>query len=352
MLYPNITSLFLTWVISLFFISIFAFFALPHSGIFQGDFVSALTNWDGGHFIKIAQFGYQEKYQYAFFPLYPILINFLNLIVGDYKISALLISFFCVFFGLQVFYSLLLKSFSEKIAENSVLFLLLFPVSFFFLSAYSESLFFLLAALIFYFLKKDMLLLATITAVLISATRITGLPVVLIFIISVFLKEGISRKNWYVLLSPFGFVLYCYYLYTQTGDPFYFLTAENHWQRQLSIPGINFWGTINALVKGSLFDGGYVVFFEFVASVFGLGLVLRSFRFLPISFSAYGLLSILFPLFTSTLMSMPRFLLLVFPIFITLAFIKNERIIFFYKIFCSFLLIVFTAIFICGYWVS
>lgn len=351
-IYPNITSLFFVWITFLFFVSVFAFFALPHSGVFYGDYISSLTNWDGGHFIKIAQFGYQEKHQYAFFPFYPILIGLVETVIGDFRISAVFISLICIFFGVQFFYDTLLNFFSKKNAEDSVLFLLLFPVSFFFLTAYTESLFFLLAVLAFNFMKKGKLLFATIAVMLISATRITGLAMVAVLIFQVLFKEGINKNNWYVLLSPIGFVIYCCYLYIQTGNPFYFLVAESNWQRELTVPGINFWGAISALVKGVSFDAGYIIFFEFIVSVFGLGLVLRSFRFLPFSFSIYGLFSLLFPLFTSTLMSMPRFLLLVFPVFITISLLKNEKIKYVYKILCIFLLTIFTTLFITGYWVS
>lgn len=340
-LYPNITFYFSIWLISILLISFIGFFTLPHSASFNGDFFQSFSNWDGGHFLGIAKFGYREKFQYAFFPLYPLTIRALNQITGNYLLSGIGISLVASFLGLQLLYKLVAADFDRKIAEKVILALVVFPTSLFFLTSYSEGLFFFLVVAAFNFLRKRKLLWATVFATLASATRLVGLALVIALLTDVYLTSGINRKNFFVLLAPTGFLIYCWYLYTQTGDPFYFITAENHWQRSLTLPGLNFLESIKNFN-----------FLELLFATFGVGLVIRSFRFLPVSYSIYGLVSLLLPLFTPSLMSMPRFLLPIFPFFILVALVKNKNINLAYQMISLMLLSLFAVLFINGYWVS
>ncbi len=322
----------------------------PHSGKFSTDFLTNLGNWDGGHFLGIAKNGYSQNFQYAFFPLYPLLIRFLSLVTNNYLLSAILISGGSFFLGLHFLYGLVNKLFDKKIAEKTILALLFFPTSFFFLTAYSEGLFFLLAVLTFSFWQNKKFGWATIFAALASATRLVGIIVAISLIVEV-LITGVNRKNWVVLLSPIGLVIYCVYLFHQTGDPFYFFTAEQHWQRALTIPGLSFWDSIKSLTSSGV-NIDFNVLLDLLFAIFGLGFAIRSFRFLPGFLSIYSLGTLLIPLLTTSLISMPRFILPVFPIFILLAQIKNEKINFFYQMISLMLLSAFTILFTNGYWVS
>lgn len=342
-LYPNVTLIFIIWLVAALIISYIGFTQIPNSGKFSTDFFKSLGNWDGGHFLSIAQFGYKEKIQYAFFPLYPMLIKAVNQFTQDFLIAGILISTTATFFGIHLLYRLVSYDFDKKIAQKAVLALLLFPTSFYFLVSYSEGLFFFLTVLTFYFLRQNKLLWACIAAALVSATRLVGLAVVAGLWVEVLTRQGFNRKNWYLVLAPLGFLIYCFFLYKQTGDPFYFITAESNWQRTLAVPGAGFWQTFKNMPAGIL-DLGF--------AIFGLGFVIRAFRFLPASFSVFSLLAVSIPLLTPTLSSIPRFLLPVFPIFIVMALVKNYYINLILQILSISLLAIFTTLFISGYWVS
>lgn len=342
-LYPNVTYIFIIWLATVLFIAYFGFSTLPHSGKFDNNFWTSLSNWDGGHYLGIAESGYSEKFQYAFFPLYPLVIRALNQVTQNYLVAAILVSVGSTFLGLHLLYKLVAVDFDKKIAEKAVVALLFFPTSFFLLTAYSEGLFFFLAVATFYLLRQNKLFWATIAAALASATRLVGLAVVVGLLIEVITIRGFNRKNWYLVLAPLGFIIYCILLYKQTGDPFYFITAENYWQRTLATPGVSFWETLKD-ISGREIDLAF--------AIFGVGFAIRSFRFLPPSLAIYSLLSVGIPLFTPTLSSMPRFLLPVFPIFILVAFIKNRFVGLFFQVVSIALLSIFTALFIAGYWVS
>lgn len=350
-LYPNISLIFIIWCVSLSFISYFGFLSFPHSLRFDGNLFESLANWDGGHFLGIAEFGYREDFQYAFFPLYPLLIRALNQITQNYLIAALLISVGSSFLAINLLYKLVLKDFGRIIAEKAIWALFIFPTSFYFLTAYSEGLFLLSVVATFYFARRN-LFLATLFAAAASATRLVGLALVFGLIVEVWSTSGINKKTWYVLFAPAGFVAYCFFLYIQTADPFYFVTAQAHWLRSLSIPGVGFWEAIKGITGGSLLRQNFNALLDLAFTIFGAGMILRAFRFLPISYSIYGLVSIALPLLTPSLSSMPRFLLPIFPIFILLALIKNQYAIFAYQLISIMLLSAFVTLFVNGYWVS
>lgn len=351
-LYPNITAIFCIWILSILAIFYLGFLTIPNINPQSGDFLNRLGNWDGGHYLGIAEFGYSEKYQYAFFPLYPLLIKAVNILTQNYLVSSLLISIISSFLAIHLLFNLIHLDFDRKIAEGVVLVLLMFPTSFYFLTAYSEGLFLFLVLATFLNLRKNNLVLATAAAALASATRVFGVALVLALIIEVWTKQGINKSNWYVLLAPFGLVIYCWYLFNQTGDPFYFITAQSHWQRVLTPPPQSFWETLRSLATPNFITQNFNAFLDLLFAVFGLGLILRAFRFLPIAYAVYGLISILLPLATPSLSSIPRFLLPIFPIFILIALIKNQYVFFAYQILSLMLLSAFAILFINGYWVS
>lgn len=350
-LYTKGTVIFLIWMGAIFIIFWLGFFSLPHSGKFTSDFLGSFANWDGGHYVGIARFGYSEKSQYAFFPMYPQLIKLVNQFIQNYTLTAVLISLVATFLAVNAFYQLVSLDFGKKLAERSLWLLLLFPTSFYFMTAYSEGLFFLFVILTFLFLRKGNLFLATIFAALASATRLVGLAAAFALLFEVW-SRGFSRKNWYVVFSLSGFIIYSYLLFNSTGDPFYYLTAERFWLRSLAIPGIGFWETIKSLATPGFMEKNVTAFLDLIFAVFGMGMVFRSFRFLYPSYCIYGLASLLLPLFTPSLSSMPRFLLPIFPIFILLGLVKNNYVSVAYQLVSLMLLAAFAMLFINGYWVS
>lgn len=348
----SVTYLFIIWLFSILFICYLGFSSLPHSGKFNNNFWQSFANWDGGHYLGIAKFGYSQKFQYAFFPLYPLAIRLLGQITQNYLLAAILISSGATFLGLNILYKLVSLDFDKKIAEKTIIIFLIFPTSFFLFTVYSEGLFFFLAVLTFYLMRQKKLFWAVVAGALASVTRPIGLAVVAGLFIDVITREGLNRKNWYILFTPAGFIIYSIFLYKQVGDPFYFITAEYHWQRILSIPGMSFWETLQNISKGGFSNLNFNVFLNLIFSVLGVGAVIRSFRFLLPSYAAYSLIAVAVPLFTTTLSSMPRFLLIVFPIFILAALIKNRYLYLFFQIISIMLLAVFAVLFITGYWVA
>lgn len=351
-LYTNVSIIFLIWAAAVFFIFYLGFSSLPKTEIAQTNFFESLRNWDGGHYLGIAENGYLHSFQHAFFPLYPILIKLVGSLLNSTLMAGLLISFVATFLSLQLLYRLVLEDFDKVIAEKALLALLFFPTSFYFLTVYSEGLFFLLVIAAFFFLKKNNLLLATLIVALASATRIAGVALVLAFWVELMLTNRFSLRNWFVLLAPMGFLLYSFYLWQNTGDPFYFVAAESYWQREVTIPGLGFFETLKNLFVPNFISHHFDIFVNFLFAIFGIGFILRSARFLPPSYLVFSVISILIPLSNPMLTGIQRYLLPIFPIFITLALVKNRYSSLGYQIFGVMILAVFAVLFINGYWVT
>ncbi len=307
-----------------------------------------LKNWDSGHYLGISQNGYTEKYQYAFFPLYPLLIKIVSYFIGSYLSSALVISLLSTICGLVIFFAILKEEFKNT-SKKILLSLLFFPTSFYLLIPYTEGLFFLLTMVFFYFLKRN-LFISCIACGLGIVTRVTGFALLAVLIYEL-VKERSRAKILYITVTLVPFSIYLLYLLLETGSPLSFLEAQTHWQRNLSLPFIGFWNTLIKIFTPSFDKIDLNNIFNLLFAVFGIGIALRGLRFLRLKYSIYSIVSLMLPLLTGNLTSIPRFLVIIFPVFILIGRLK-----WFYwllYIICSTLLLIyFSFTFINGKWVS
>ncbi len=359
----------LFWTLSILLISFLSFYSLPKNPLQKRlKLVETFSNWDGSYFLEIARNGYNNKDLYAFFPLYPALTSFFSKSTGvDLLPSSLLISIFGLIGSVYFLKNLLKFDYPEVLVKKIIILFLFFPTSFFLIGSYSESLFIFLSILTFYFVRKFnqskktnrstlfYITLATISALLASLTRLVGLLLILALWIEVFLenKKLDLKIKLICLLAPLGFFLYSLYLFNQTGNPFYFLLSEQqNWQRTLTFPGVSLWQSWESLFGNKFSSVIISILIDLMFTIFALGLAIRSFRYLRKSYVFYCLASVLLPLLTSSLMSVPRFILAIFPIFIVLGLIKNETFNLFYLIISILLLSFNIILFTSGYWVS
>lgn len=186
---------------------------------------SGFGNFDGVHYLMIAKEGY-KGYQQAFFPLYPLLIKLTAFLFGgNYFISGLVLSWLSYFLGVIIWFKVFQKlGLSQAKAKRTVALWLVFPTSYYFLSIYTESLFFLLLGLCLYLLLTGRFWQLFVSEVLLSLARVVGV----FFPIIVFFNSKLDwkKKIFLSLGSVLGVGLYSFYLVKETGDPFYFVTAQ------------------------------------------------------------------------------------------------------------------------------
>lgn len=309
-------------------------------------------NFDGVHYLRIAEDGYAYQFTQVFFPLYPILVRFFSYATfSNLLISGLLVSNICFLAGLLIFYKLVKKNYSESIAIWTCIFLIVFPTSFYFGAVYTESIFFLLTVSAFYFGEKNKLLIASLLGAAASSTRLVGI------FLSVSLIKRLKIKNLLPLaIVPLGLVLYMTYLYIEFKNPLYFLSAQTIFGQERSttqiilLPQV-FWRYIKILLSTS----GLPLFsavLELLSTIFVIVALIAASGKVKREWLIFSWLSVLTPTLTGTLTSMPRYILVAFPVFIVLASIKN--IIYKYIICLIFvvLLVICTTLFTRGYWLA
>jgi hypothetical protein len=287
--------------------------------------------WDAVHYLDIANRGYYGT-DMAFFPLYPLLIHVAGKFVGSELIAGLIISNVALFFGLLFFYKLVEHQFDRSVAHRAIFYVSIFPSAIFFSAVYTESLFFALTVASFYYIREHKWLTAGLLGALAALTRVEGVLLVVPYVIELFSGEGIgSWRRWLAtressaralggaLLIPLGLALYMAWLWVLRGDPLYFTHVQAHWNRKLAWPWASVWHSFHMIATSHVAAVVSNQVLELVFTVLMIAILVAGFYLLRPSLAAYMTLSILVPMSTSSLMSMPRFALVLFPMFIILA---------------------------------
>ena len=268
------------------------------------------TNW----YMKIAQGGYSENDgSTAFFPLYPLLVNSFGLILGDNLLAALLVSNVAFLGALVLFYKLAAGYFEAGIVQRSLLYMVLFPTSFFFFAGYSESLFLLLVLASLFAAKRKRWLLTALFGSLAALTRLQGVLMILPLYYMWWRQTG--HRRWVhsltltlIPLSTLGFLIFS--RFSLIG------TYQNTLNAIFIWPWMNFYAAVRILMIGR----GTLIDVLNISSTLFFGLLcVFAWHQLPREWSIYSIAMFIAPLFRMTtiqpLVSMSRYVLVLFPLF-------------------------------------
>lgn len=159
--------------------------------------------------------------------------------------------------------------------------------------------------------------------------------------------SGLSAA--WLLLVPAGLALYMGYLWQAFHDALLFGSVQSFWGRELTFPGTAVWngartalrslgwlaahgvGTILGVhtASGGLNSDVIANLLEFIGFVVAVALLVACWRRLSAAYTLYALAALLFPLLYSTaerpLYSLPRFVVVVFPLFMGMAAVLAPR---------------------------
>jgi hypothetical protein len=306
------------------------------------------NRWDTAHFIHIAQFGYDNKLETAFFPFYPLLMKVVAHFTHHSELVAgLVVSNISLLVLSVVLYQLVSEDFDQACAHRTVLYLLVFPTAFFLAAAYSETLFLCFAVLSFYQMRRGKWWLAGLFGLLASLTRPNGLFLVIPFCFEYLYQHGFSLKRFRfdmvsIGLIPAGIALFALYCWHRFGDPLEFSVVQSvpGWDKHLAWPWVGIVLDLQLIQsRGTILD--------YVSLRNMLDLILDLFLLLPLLVAligpwkfpgrlwSYVLLGLAFWLFfnlyvrigsgADPLSSMSRYMVEVFPAFIFLAVLGKHR---------------------------
>jgi len=287
--------------------------------------VDGMARWDAGWFVRIADEGYgTDDASAAFFPGYPTLIHVVDVILPLGALgSALLVSNAAFFAALLVLYRLTTLEYDEATARRAIVLLACFPTSFFFLAPYSESLFLLLTLLCFLAARTGRWVAVVATGFAAAATRSVGIALTPA-LLPVALHDERRRRAMAACLAPLlAPLLYGLWWYRQVGNAMEPLRAQGSWHRTLQIPIVTLGHALSFGLKGLSDPTGRYWTSDLVLSLLILVPLILWWRVLRPPYLVFVLLGVLiplsYPLPGRPLLSLPRFLVVLFPAFWTMA---------------------------------
>jgi hypothetical protein len=328
--------------------------ALTHPLGGAGDvLLSPLARWDSVWYLAIADTGYPDDAvaRPAFFPLYPLLVRGASFAAspGAQLVAAYLLSLAAFLGALYLLWRLVALELGRPLARPTLLLTAVFPGALFFGAPYSESLFLLLSVGVFYAARTGHWAWAGALAGAAAATRSAGILLMLPLAIIWFTSSPRRRRDLaWLALAPLGLVAYAAYLQAANGDALAFLEVQEAWNRHFAGPLGGAWQGLEAAYEGvrQILSGSReVVYFEeaggdpfrvaaqnlmlFGFLVFALVAAVGVLRTLPFAYGAYVVAALMlplsFPVTPQPLMSLPRFVAVLFPVFMWLAIVCEER---------------------------
>jgi Gpi18-like mannosyltransferase len=292
-------------------------------------------HWDVIDYITIADHSYSSLRDTAFFPLWPLLLHGAHTF-KSYYVSGLLLSNIFFYLALVLLYHLVAEIFEPSIARKALLYLAFAAYGIYFFVGYTESLFLMLSLALFYCLQHERYWLAGFCGLLASLTHSQGLLLVIPFMTLIIQRFWLSKRSeitWQekirasipLILIPLGLAIYMLYLAYTKGDPIAFSTQEElSWHRHMAFPLVSLILTVQTFfIHPSLHY--YVLNTLDMASVLiFLVILILGWKHLPLHYSLFALTLIIFALsypqgLREPLNSTPRFMLIIFPIFVILA---------------------------------
>lgn len=318
-----------------------------------GYLTDVWARWDSVWLLRIAEHGYQSASAgaAAFFPLYPASVGLLGRVFGGHYVAAgLVVSLACSLAAFALLHRLAELKLGESAARRAVLYLAVFPMTLFLQAVYSESLFLLLCVAAFLLAERRRWLLVGIVVGLALLTRLWGVALIPSLVLMAWRTPGRMRALAGLLPAPLFFAAYPLWLEAKTGDAFAFVHAQELWHRQISHAGPfgglwdglrAGWAGVRQLATGSrthAYWGGApdadplhaaAVNLECLAFL-ALFIVLAviAWRRLGAAYGLFAAVSIAIPLSVPSsrwpLLSLPRFGLVIFPLFLALAIVGQR----------------------------
>ena len=321
--------------------------------------VAPAARWDAVWYLAIANDGYTEPARAAFFPLYPLLVAAAQLVTGSGVVAGLAVSLAALLVALTVLHRLAVLELGAPAAATAVVLVAVFPGAYCFSAVYSESVYLALSVAAIYAARVDRWAWAGILGMLAATSRSAGVvlvvPLALLYLYgprgpaatatrprSLRPRFALRADALWIGLVPLGLAAFMAYLWATGADPFAPFTAQAQWLRAFTGPFAGVWdGAVAAFDGGrQLLSGSRVpVYFSAAAGdpfeigaqnlilfaflLLGLAGTAGALRRLPVAYGGYMVaalaLPLSYPVVAQPLMSLPRFLAVLFPLHMWLA---------------------------------
>ncbi len=317
-----------------------------HLGRTANVLLAPALRFDAVWYLTIARHGYATVDPH-FFPLYPLVVRGVSLLTQSTIAAGILVSLITCLAALYFVYRLTELDFGPRVASIAAWVLALFPMSFFLSATYSESLFLALSSGSIYFARRDRWAWAGALGALTSATRNVGVllvvPLAVLYLdqrrlVGTGLRSEDRRRAAWIALVPLGLIAYMIGLGIDRGTPFAMLRGgpANRGFVLAPVTVVNqiTWTAhrLEALIRtghygfGLLYTGLPELGFLALASLAALGVA----RHLQRAYAAYVIVALIVLLCLPALQgepltSFPRYILVLFPLWVWLGLVASRR---------------------------
>jgi hypothetical protein len=293
------------------------------------------NRWDAVNYLRIAEFGYsatgERQPLLVFYPLFPWTVRLLAFFTRDYLLSALLVSTVASLVIVVVLLRLVELDYSRETAQRAVWFLFIFPTSYFLHIGYTESLFLMLALSSVYAARKQRWFLAAVFGALTCMTRPTG-PVLVPVLVAEAAYQYWKTRRWqwqwlYIPLVGLGFAAYLWLNKYMAGDALAFIRLQQQFfGKSLSSPITGIDNAIGSAIGRAPGEAEMIGMQEILYITLGLACTVVSWFKLRPAYSVWMTVNLLLFISVSFVLSVPRYTLTMFPIYILFALLATRRV--------------------------
>ena len=336
--------------------------------LFSKYFLAPWYRWDTTHYIELSDYGYDfDSVNTVWPPLYPFFIKLISFLIKPSLLAALLVSNLFTLISFILLYLYTQSLFSEETAKRTLFFLAIYPTSFFLIAGYTESLFLTCSIAVFMFLQKKNWLLAGLMSALATLVRNQGILLIIPILFELY-EQYFTKKQFrsFVIHSfsltyaPFVYVLFSLYVRFGLNENWPWVTLSKEWGQHFGWPWEGILGNITALC-------GRTIYFDItlpLIKILSVLLTLSAFYFLwfirhkiPVYLNLYSWATLFLILGKvenqSIMVSTIRYLLVLFPVFISQALIiKNSRLVKFIFMLSTTTAIILMVLFYWWVWVA
>ena len=304
-------------------ILVYAFLAvivIESGALGSRSFLGIWNRWDAPHFIEVAAVGYVDRARIALFPLLPALIR-IGSVVTQPLVAGMLISFVATLAAAAGLHRLIRMDHERPVARWGVLAMSIFPTAFTLVAAYSEAPFLAFTVWSFVAARQGRWPAAGLLAFLAGLTRIQGAFILPALAVEYWLaRRRVGRDASWLLLAAGGPLIYLAINAATFGDPLYFLQVQ---REVFNVSTVAPWTAIASAWNGILAFQPNRIWATVYLAPFAAILVLAATTVWTLvgrgsrpSYAVYTAITLLSFLTLSWPISVPRYLMGVFPIFI------------------------------------
>lgn len=291
-----------------------------------GSLLGIWERWDAPHFFEVARYGYgppADPARIVIFPLFPALVA-VGSLLAEPLVAGMAIAFVATIASAIGLYRLIRMDANRETARRGVLAMSVFPTAFSLVAPYSEAVFLAFGIWAFLFARQGRWREAGLCAFFAGLARIHGVFLLPALAVEYWLtRRRIGRDAAWLILGIGGPIVYLAINLATFGDPLYFLGIQSSvFHVETTTPWAGLWNALKGAIAVQPTESWATVYLAPIAGFVVLGattvwtLVARGGR--P-SYAVYcGLAFLSFAALTWPI-SVPRYIMGAFPIFIAAA---------------------------------